>query len=173
MWPFKRTLSERYSKLVKLIKSIDPNFQMTENKEDSLRLHLPNYKEDQPKGFHIKRILVAFLMILPATFVFAQRYSGHGRGLSNDSFNFGSPSINETVIMLVVAVIAIPLSSFFIKIADKKEERKGTFLWILGGVFDIAGGAAALPLIFHFWYIAIILIILIALYGAGITGTGT
>ena len=157
MWPFKRTLSEQYSKLVKLIKPIVPNFQMTENKEDSLRLHL----------------LVAFLMILPATFVFAQRYSGHGRGLSNDSFNFGSPSINETVIMLVVAVIAIPLSSFFIKIADKKEERKGTFLWILGGVFDIAGGAAALPLIFHFWYIAIILIILIALYGAGITGTGT
>ena len=81
MWPFKRTLSEQYSKLVKLIKSIDPNFQMTENKEDSLRLHLPNYKEDQPKGFHIQRILVAFLMILPATFVFAQRYSGHGRGL--------------------------------------------------------------------------------------------
>jgi len=166
MWPFKKSLSERYSKLVKLIMSIDSHFQLTEDKECPFRLYMPNYKEEQPKGFHIQRILVAFLMILPATFVFAQRYSGHGRGLSNDSFNFGSPSINETVIMLVFAVIAIPLSSFFIKIADKKEEGKGTFLWILGGVFGIAGGAAALPLIFHFWYIAIILIILIALYGA-------
>ena len=166
MWPFKRTLSEQYSKLVKLIKSIDPNFQMTENKEDSLRLHLPNYKEDQPKGFHIKRILVAFLMILPATFVFAQRYSGHGRGLSNDSFDFGSPSVNETLTMLIVAVIAIPLSSLFINIANKKEEGKGTIYWILGGICGLAGAAAALPLVFHFWYIVVLLIILIALYGA-------
>ena len=53
MWPFKRTLSERYSKLVNLIKSIDSHFQMTENKEDSLRLHLPNYKGNQPMDFHI------------------------------------------------------------------------------------------------------------------------
>ena len=62
MWPFKRTLSERYSKLVKLIKSIDPNFQMTENKEDSLRLHLPNYKGNQPMDFHIY-LMEPFLFI--------------------------------------------------------------------------------------------------------------
>lgn len=53
MWPFKRTLSERYSKLVKLIKSIDSHFRLTEDKEDSLRLHLPNYKGNQPMDFHI------------------------------------------------------------------------------------------------------------------------
>ena len=62
MWPFKKTLSERYSKLVKLIKSIDPNFQMTENKEDSLRLHLPNYKGNQPMDFHIY-LMEPFLFI--------------------------------------------------------------------------------------------------------------
>lgn len=53
MWPFTRTLSERYSKLVKLIKSIDSHFQITEDVEDSLRLHLPNYKGNQPMDFHI------------------------------------------------------------------------------------------------------------------------
>ena len=44
MWPFKRTLSERYSKLVKLIKSIDSHFQITDKNEDTLCLHSPNYK---------------------------------------------------------------------------------------------------------------------------------
>ena len=53
MRPFKRTLSERYSKLVKLIKSIDSHFELTEDKEKSLRLHLPNYKGNQPMDFHI------------------------------------------------------------------------------------------------------------------------
>lgn len=53
MWPFKRTLSKRYSKLVKLIKSIDSHFLFTEDKKDSLRLHLPNYKGNQPMDFHI------------------------------------------------------------------------------------------------------------------------
>jgi len=62
MWPFKKTLSERYSKLVKLIKSIDSHFQLTEDKEDSLRLHLPNYKGNQPMDFHIY-LLEPFLYI--------------------------------------------------------------------------------------------------------------
>lgn len=62
MWPFKRTLSERYSKLVKLIKSIDSHFQLTENKEDSLRLHLSNYKGNQPMDFHIY-LMEPFLFI--------------------------------------------------------------------------------------------------------------
>ena len=53
MWPFRSTLSERYSKLVKLIKSIDSHFQLTEDKEDSLRLHLPNYKGNMTIDFHI------------------------------------------------------------------------------------------------------------------------
>lgn len=62
MWPFTRTLSERYSKLVKLIKSIDSHFQLTEDKEDSLRLHLPNYKGNQTMDFHIY-LLEPFLYI--------------------------------------------------------------------------------------------------------------
>lgn len=62
MWPFKRTLSVRYSKLVKLIKSIDSHFQLTEDKEDSLRLHLPNYKGNQTMDFHIY-LLEPFLYI--------------------------------------------------------------------------------------------------------------
>lgn len=53
MWPFKRTLCERYSKLVKLIKSVDTHFVLTEDTDDSLRLHLPNYKGNQPIDFHI------------------------------------------------------------------------------------------------------------------------
>ena len=54
MWPFNsKTLYERYSKLMKLIMSIDSHFEVTENKEDSVRLHLPNYKGNQPMDFHI------------------------------------------------------------------------------------------------------------------------
>ena len=59
---FNRTLSERYSKLVKLIKSIDSHFQLTEDKEDSVRLHLPNYKGNQTMDFHIY-LLEPFLYI--------------------------------------------------------------------------------------------------------------
>lgn len=54
MWPFTpKTLYDRYSKLMKLIMSIDSHFEVTENKEDSVRLHLPNYKGNQPMDFHI------------------------------------------------------------------------------------------------------------------------
>ena len=53
MWPFKKTLSEKFSKLVKLIMSIDSHFQMTEDTVDSVRLHLPDYKGNQPMDFHI------------------------------------------------------------------------------------------------------------------------
>ncbi len=74
MWPFKRTLSERYSKLVNLIKSIDSHFQMTENKEDSLRLHLPNYKGNQPMDFHIY-LMEPFLFISFVTEIKGERIS--------------------------------------------------------------------------------------------------
>lgn len=54
MWPFTpKTLKDRYSKLVKLIMSIDSHFQITEDKEKSVRLHLPNYKGNQPMDFDI------------------------------------------------------------------------------------------------------------------------
>jgi hypothetical protein len=62
MWSFKRTLSERYGKLIKLIMSIDSHFEITENKEDSVRLHLPNYKGNQTMDFHIY-LLEPFLYI--------------------------------------------------------------------------------------------------------------
>ena len=54
MWTFtSKTLYDRYSKLMKLIMSIDSHFEITENKEDSVRLHLPNYKGNQTMDFHI------------------------------------------------------------------------------------------------------------------------
>lgn len=54
MWSFiPKTLYDRYSKLMKLIMSIDSHFEVTENEEDSVRLHLPNYKGNQPMDFHI------------------------------------------------------------------------------------------------------------------------
>ena len=63
MWPFtSKTLFDRYSKLMKLIMSIDSHFELTENKEDSVRLHLPNYKGNQPMDFHIY-LLKPFLYI--------------------------------------------------------------------------------------------------------------
>ena len=74
MWPFKRTLSERYSKLVKLIKSIDSHFQLTEDKEDSLRLHLPNYKGNQPMDFHIY-MMEPFLFISFVTEIEGEKIS--------------------------------------------------------------------------------------------------
>ena len=74
MWPFKRTLSGRYSKLVKLIKSIDSHFQLTEDKEDSLRLHLPNYKGNQPMDFHIY-MMEPFLFISFVTEIEGEKIS--------------------------------------------------------------------------------------------------
>ena len=166
MWHFKRTLRERYSKLVKVIKHIDTSFKLKGDKENSLRLHMPDYKGNQPMLFCIQRTFFVILSLLSSTIAFAQRYSGHGRGMSNDSFSFGSPSWNETLIMIIVSVIAIPLSSLFINYANKKEEGKGTIYWILGGVFGLVGFVAVLPLIYHYWYIVILLALLGALYGA-------
>ena len=71
---FNRTLSERYSKLVKLIKSIDSHFQLTEDKEDSFRLHLPNYKGNQTMDFHIY-LLEPFLYISFTTEVEGKKVS--------------------------------------------------------------------------------------------------
>jgi hypothetical protein len=63
MWPFTpKTLNDRYSKLMRLIMSIDSHFEIIENKKDSVRLHLPNYKENQPMDFHIY-LLKPFLYI--------------------------------------------------------------------------------------------------------------
>lgn len=63
MWPFtSKTLYDRYSKLMKLIMSIDSHFLVTENTESSVRLHLPNYKGNQPMDFHIY-LLEPFLFI--------------------------------------------------------------------------------------------------------------
>lgn len=42
--------------------SIDSHFEIIENKKDSVRLHLPNYKENQPMDFHIY-LLKPFLYI--------------------------------------------------------------------------------------------------------------
>ena len=42
--------------------SIDSHFEVTENKEDSVRLHLPNYKGNQPMDFHIY-LMEPFLFI--------------------------------------------------------------------------------------------------------------
>lgn len=54
IWPFtSKTLYDRYRKLIKLIMSIDSHFEITENQEDSVRLHLPNYKGNQAMDFHI------------------------------------------------------------------------------------------------------------------------
>lgn len=63
MWPFtSKTLYDRYSKLMKLLMSIDSHFEVTENKRDSVRLHLPNYKGNQPMDFHIY-LIEPFLFI--------------------------------------------------------------------------------------------------------------
>ena len=67
-------LSKRFSKLVKLILSIDSHFEITEDKEDSMRLHLPNYKGNQPMDFHIY-LLEPFLYISFVTIVKGERIS--------------------------------------------------------------------------------------------------
>ncbi len=75
MWPFTpKSLYDRYSKLMKLIISIDSHFEVTENKEDSVRLHLPNYKGNQPMDFHIY-ILEPFLFIAFTTEIEGEKIS--------------------------------------------------------------------------------------------------
>lgn len=75
MWPFTpKTLYDRYSKLMKLIMSIDSHFEVTENKEDSVRLHLPNYKGNQPMDFHIY-LLEPFLFVNYVTEIDGEKIS--------------------------------------------------------------------------------------------------
>ena len=75
MWPFTpKTLYDRYSKLMRLIMSIDSHFEVTENKEDSVRLHLPNYKGNQPMDFHIY-MMEPFLFISFVTEIEGEKIS--------------------------------------------------------------------------------------------------
>lgn len=75
MWPFTpKTLYDRYGKLMKLIMSIDSHFEVTENKEESVRLHLPNYKGNQLMDFHIY-LMEPFLFISFATEVEGEKVS--------------------------------------------------------------------------------------------------
>ncbi len=75
MWPFtSKTLYDRYSKLIKLIMSIDSHFEITENQEDSVRLHLPNYKGNQTMDFHIY-LMEPFLCINYVTEIEGEKIS--------------------------------------------------------------------------------------------------
>ena len=74
MWPFTSALYNRYSKLIKLIMSIDSHFEITENKEDSVRLHLPNYKGYQTMDFHIY-LMEPFLCINYVTEIEGEKIS--------------------------------------------------------------------------------------------------
>ena len=75
MWPFNsKTLYDRYSKLIKLIMSIDSHFEVTENNEDSVHLHLPNYKGNQPIDFHIY-LMEPFLFIAFTTEIEGEKIS--------------------------------------------------------------------------------------------------
>lgn len=75
MWPFTpKTLYDRYSKLIRLIMSIDSHFEITENKEDSVRLHLPNYKGNQPMDFHIY-LMEPFLFVNYVTEIDGEKIS--------------------------------------------------------------------------------------------------
>lgn len=63
MWYFSHNeLYRKYRKLIKKIMSIDPNIKITEDTDDSVRLHLPNYKGNQTMDFHIY-LLEPFLFI--------------------------------------------------------------------------------------------------------------
>lgn len=75
MWPFTpKTLYDRYSKLIRLIMSIDSHFEITENQEDSVRLHLPNYKGNQTMDFHIY-LMEPFLCINYVTEIDGEKIS--------------------------------------------------------------------------------------------------
>ena len=75
MWPFTpKTLYDRYRRLMKLIKSIDSHFEVIENKKDSVRLHLPNYKGNQSMDFHIY-LLEPFLFISFVTDIEGEKVS--------------------------------------------------------------------------------------------------
>ena len=54
--------------------SIDSHFEVTENKEDSVRLHLPNYKGNQPMDFHIY-LMEPFLFIAFTTEIEGEKLS--------------------------------------------------------------------------------------------------
>ncbi len=101
MWPFTpKTLFDRYSKLMKLIMSIDSHFEVTENTDKTVRLHLPNYKGNQPIDFHIY-LLEPFLSISFVTEIEGERISVlnsyHQSIDQQDMFNMAMSSNLERV----------------------------------------------------------------------------
>jgi hypothetical protein len=130
-----------------------------------VRLYTPNYIEKHPK-FSILRIIVLVIMLTQHNIFYAQRYTGYGRGLSNDSFSFGSPRIKETIVLLLVAVTTLSLAGFLVKLNEKKEGKISNVLTITTFILGLIGFGAALPLFYNYWYVVIIIAIGIALYGA-------
>ena len=80
--------------------SIDSHFEIIENKKDSVRLHLPNYKENQPMDFHIY-LLKPFLYISFVTEVEGEKITVlnnyHESVDQQDMFNMAMSSNLERV----------------------------------------------------------------------------
>lgn len=167
MWPFTpKSIYDRYRKLMKLIMSIDFHFEVTENIKKFVCLFLSHYKRKQLISLFILRIVFFVIMFMQHHLCLAQRSTGYGRGLSSDSFSFGSPDIKETIILLLVAITTLTLAVYFVKLNEKKEGKMSNVLTALTFLFGLTGFGAALPLVFNYWYVVILIIIGIALYGA-------
>ena len=166
MWMFTpNTLSKRICKFFMQKLPIDSHFEVTRMRKNLVRLYTPNYIEKHPK-FSILRIIVLVIMLTQHNIFYAQRYTGYGRGMSNDSFSFSSPGIKETIVLLLVAVTTLSLAGFLVKLNEKKEGKIPNVLTITTFILGLIGFGAALPLFYNYWYVVIIIAIGIALYGA-------
>ena len=120
-------------------------------------------KQMSPHGL---RNIFFILVCVRHGIVYAQRYTGYGRGMSNDSYSFGSPTLKEAITSLLIATISFIVAGLLCKINENKEGKLSNFITLLTFLFGLAGVGAALPLVYNYWYILVIIAIGLALYGA-------
>lgn len=122
---FNRTLNKQYSKLVKLIKSIDSHFLMTENKEAPLRLHLPYYKDNQPIDLLVMKMLLFIVLLLSNNIAYAQRYTGYGRGMdAGGDWDF-SPGFKLLFYIILIGICVLGgLIGLLKEKLDTRKEKK-------------------------------------------------
>lgn len=123
MWTINRKSSERYGKLLRLIKSMGSHFELTEDKEGSLRLIFPNYNGKKTMNVHIVRLFPLIIFFLSNSVVYAQRYSGYGRGMdSGDDWDF-SPGFKLLFFLVLIGICVIGglIGLFKEKLGARKE----------------------------------------------------
>ena len=110
---------------MKLKHYIGSYWQIIDDTVGSLHAYLHNNKVDNPKVNHFLRGLLVVLLFIPYNLVYAQRYTGYGRGMdTGDDWDF-SPVFKLLFFAAFIGICIIggPIGLLEEKLNDRKQKK--------------------------------------------------